>query len=252
MDRSDPILEIVALRKRYGEINVVDIDHLEIQRKAITAIIGPNGAGKTTFFNLLTKYVDPDSGAWSFNETSMEKKQTYQIARAGMVRTFQVTKTLDRLTVMENMLLSSKRQTGEQILKSVLPLWKPQESEDEERSVEILKKYGLFEMKDHYTSALSGGQRKLLEISRALMSEPELILLDEPLAGVNPALIQDILGYMKELVAEGLTIIFVEHNIDAVVDVSDWVVCLAEGKVIAEVPPKELVNNQAVIDAYLG
>lgn len=250
--KPNSILKVENLQKQYGGLLAVDVDYLEIQKEAITAIIGPNGAGKTTFFNLITGYVKPTSGIWSFKDTPLEKKLTHQISREGMVRTFQVTKTLDRLTVMENMLLSSNQQKGEKLLQSPFPFWKKQELVDIERASELLEKYGLIKMQNHYTSTLSGGQRKLLEMTRALMNEPDLILLDEPLAGVNPALIEKILGYMRELVKQGLTVVFIEHNMDAVVDVSDWVVCLAEGKVIAEALPTELINNQAVIDAYLS
>ncbi len=258
--KSDPILEAEGLKKQYGELVAVNVNHLEIQRGQVTAIIGPNGAGKTTFFNLLTGFTRPNQGSWVLNKKSGGQNiptligglPTYQIARAGMVRTFQVTKTLDRMTVMENMLLSSQKQMGEKMLRSVWPNWKTQQYLDTQKAEELLARYGLKEMKNNYTSTLSGGQRKLLEISRALMADPELLLLDEPLAGVNPALIEKILGYMRDLANQGVTIVFVEHNMDAVVDVSDWVVCLAEGSVIAEAEPKNLINNQAVIDAYLG
>ncbi len=250
--KPDPICSISNLSHSYGGLTAVDISHLEIQRGLITAIIGPNGAGKTTLFNTITGFEKPKEGTWFLNDLPLSKALPHQIAQAKMVRTFQLTRTLDNLTVMQSMLLASNLQNGEKLRYALFSKWRHQEAQDIKRAENLLEIFNLSAMKNDHCSTLSGGQRKLLEISRVLMCEPELILLDEPLAGVNPALIEEILHYLRYLQSTGITVVFIEHNIDAVLDVSDWVVCLAQGQVISECPPDELIQNQAVIEAYLG
>ena len=171
----------------------------------------------------------------------------------GMVRTFQLTKALSRLTVLDNMKLGATGQVGERLWSALVrPRWRRQEAAIERRAEEELERFGLAHMRDEYAATLSGGQRKLLEMARALMSEPKLVLLDEPMAGVNPALTQRLLEHVLELPERGMTVLFVEHDMDVVMHISDWVICLAEGRVIAEGPPITIGTNQAVIDAYLG
>ena len=251
--KMDPILIADRVSRNFGGLTAVDVEHLEVQRGAITALIGPNGAGKTTFFNLLTGYDKPNHGEWSFNGKNLKDIPPYRVAKLGMVRTFQLTKALYRLTVIQNMALAAKDQKGESLLRSLFPFtWRRQEAEIYLRSEEILKKFKLIDKKDDFAAALSGGQRKLLELARALMVEPELIMLDEPMAGVNPALKQSLLEHIKDLRAQGKTVIFVEHDMDMVMEISDWVVVMAQGKIIAEGPPKSIINNQEVITAYLG
>ncbi len=250
--KPDPICTISGLKRSFGGVTAADIEHLEIQRGLITAVIGPNGAGKTTLFNLLTAFENPDAGQWQLNGELLTRQPAHKIAKAGMIRTFQLTKTLDHLSVLDNMLLASQRQKGERLINALLPMWRDQEKTDTAKARHILENFGLSEMLAEQALTLSGGQRKLLEISRALMSDPDFILLDEPLAGVNPALIDDILEHIRNLKKSGVTIALIEHNIDAVLEVSDWVVCLAEGSVIAECEPQDLINNQKVVDAYLG
>ena len=170
-----------------------------------------------------------------------------------MVRTFQLTKVLSRLTVMQNMMLGGQGQRGEKMLTSVFPFtWKKQEAELEARALELLQRFNLLEKKDDFAGSMSGGQRKLLEMARALMTNPTIIMLDEPMAGVNPALTQSLLGHIKELREDGMTVLFVEHDMDMVRDISDWVVVMAEGRIVAEGPPHDVMANPAVIDAYLG
>jgi|UniRef100_UPI00404ACB0D neutral amino acid transport system ATP-binding protein len=251
--KMDPILIADRVSRNFGGLTAVDVEHLEVQRGAITALIGPNGAGKTTFFNLLTGYDKPNHGEWSFNGKNLKDIPPYRVAKLGMVRTFQLTKALYRLTVIQNMALAAKDQKGESLLRSLFPFtWRRQEAEIYLRSEEILKKFKLIDKKDDFAAALSGGQRKLLELARALMVEPELIMLDEPMAGVNPALKQSLLEHIKDLRAQGKTVLFVEHDMDMVMEISDWVVVMAQGKIIAEGPPKSIINNQEVITAYLG
>jgi neutral amino acid transport system ATP-binding protein len=250
---SDAVLRVDGVRRRFGGLVAVDVDHLEIRRGLITALIGPNGAGKTTFFNLLTGFDQPDEGSWSFNGQSVTGLPAYRVARRGMVRTFQLTKALARLTVLENMRLGATGQRGERFLSSMLPfLWKSQEDAITERADELLKRFRLYEKRSDFAGSLSGGQRKLLEMARALMVEPELVMLDEPMAGVNPALKQSLLGHVKSLRDDGMTVLFVEHDMDMVRDISDWVVVMAQGRIIAEGTPQEVMGNERVIDAYLG
>jgi ABC-type branched-chain amino acid transport systems, ATPase component len=199
----DPILIADGVSRSFGGLTAVDVDHLEVPRGAITALIGPNGAGKTTFFNLLTGFDTPDSGSWEFEGESLSGIPAFKVAQRGQVRTFQLTKALSLLTVLENMKLGAKDQAGEKLWQSVFPfLWKSKEEEIEQKALELLERFKLIKLKDDFAASLSGGQRKLLEMARALMSEPTLVMLDEPMAGVNPALteslLEHILGLKKE------------------------------------------------------
>lgn len=249
----DPILVIDHVKKSFGGLTAVDVDHLEIPRGVITALIGPNGAGKTTLFNLLTGFDSPDTGAWSFQGSQLAGVSSFKVAQMGQVRTFQLTKALSLLTVLENMKLGAKNQTGEKLLNSLFPfLWRKQDTELEVKAMELLKKFKLDAKKDDFAASLSGGQRKLLEMARALMTDPVLVMLDEPMAGVNPALTQSLLEHVLNLKKEGMTVLFVEHDMHMVRHIADWVVVMAEGKVVAEGAPDTVMKEQAVIDAYLG
>ena len=251
--KPDAILTAGGVRRRFGGLVAVDVDRLEVQRGSITALIGPNGAGKTTFFNLLTGFDQPDQGDWAFNGGSLRKMQAYKIARLGMVRTFQLTKALSRLTVIENMRLGATDQAGENVFRAVLPfLWRGQERQITGQADQILAYFKLDTKRDDFAGSLSGGQRKLLEMARALMVQPEMVMLDEPMAGVNPALKQSLLGHVKALRDRGMTVLFVEHDMDMVRDVADWVVVMAQGQIIAEGPPQSVMADDRVIDAYLG
>jgi neutral amino acid transport system ATP-binding protein len=252
--KPDPILEVDDTRKSFGGLVAVDVEHLQVQRGVITALIGPNGAGKTTFFNVLTGFDDADHGSWNFDGHRIRPgTRPHTMARRGLVRTFQLTKALSKLTVMENMKLAATGQRGERFWSALVPpLWTSQERENEERALELLERFGMLHMKDEYAATLSGGQRKLLEMARALMVEPRMIMLDEPVAGVNPALRDNILEHVLELPGAGMTVLFVEHDMDVVMGISDWVVCMAEGRIIAEGPPRAVGQDPAVIDAYLG
>ena len=251
--KPDPILIADKITRQFGGLTAVNVDHVEIQRGSITALIGPNGAGKTTFFNLLTGYDSPNSGTWSFNGKALNGIPPHKVARLGMVRTFQLTKALYRLTVMENMLLGARAQKGESVLLSVFPwIWRAQEAQIQIKATSILTKFKLLEKQDDFAAALSGGQRKLLEMARALMVEPEMVMLDEPMAGVNPALKQSLLEHIKDLRSEGKTVLFVEHDMDMVHEISDWVIVMAQGQIIAEGTPASVMGNSQVIEAYLG
>ena len=249
----DPILVADKVSRRFGGLVAVDVDHVEIPRGAITALIGPNGAGKTTLFNLLTGFDKPDTGTWSFSGSNLAGVPAHKVAKMGQVRTFQLTKALGLLTVLENMKLGAKGQQGENIFKSIFPFfWKKQEDENEQRAIEILERFKLLKLKDDFAASLSGGQRKLLEMARALMSNPTLVMLDEPMAGVNPALTESLLEHILDLKKQGMTVLFVEHDMHMVRHIADWVIVMAEGQIIAEGSPDEVMRNEAVVDAYLG
>ena len=251
--KPDPILVADGIVRRFGGLTAVDVAHVEVQRGSITALIGPNGAGKSTFFNLLTGFDTPNDGTWTFNGQSLSGVPPHKVARRGMVRTFQLTKALSRLTVMQNMLLGATGQKGEGFLRAVFPpSWRKQEQDNTVRAEELLARFKLDTKRDDFAGTMSGGQRKLLEMARALMVGPEMVMLDEPMAGVNPALTQSLLGHVKQLREDGMTVLFVEHDMDMVRDISDWVIVMAQGKVIAEGPPAAIMADDAVIDAYLG
>jgi neutral amino acid transport system ATP-binding protein len=251
--KTDPILVADGVTRRFGGLTAVNVDHLEFQRGVITGLIGPNGAGKTTLFNLLTGFDKADTGTWSFNGTDMRGLPAHKVAQSGMVRTFQLTKALSRLTVLDNMKLGATGQQGERFFSSLVPTWwRSQEKANEERAEGLLERFNLAHMRDEFAGSLSGGQRKLLEMARALMVEPDLVMLDEPMAGVNPALAQTIISHVQDLAADGLTVVFVEHDMDVVRTISDWVVVMAEGRVVAEGRHSTIVADPEVIDAYLG
>jgi len=249
----DPIIVADHIKRSFGGLTAVDVEHLEIPRGAITALIGPNGAGKTTLFNLLTGFDKPDTGEWTFDGQGISGIPAFKVARKGQVRTFQLTKALGLLTVLDNMKLGAKDQGGESLARALFPwLWRKQEAEIEARALELLARFKLDEKRDDYAAGLSGGQRKLLEMARALMSQPTLVMLDEPMAGVNPALTQSLLDHILNLKTQGMTVLFVEHDMHMVRHIADWVIVMAEGRIVAEGDPHEVMANPAVIDAYLG
>ncbi|MFM7391127.1 MAG: ABC transporter ATP-binding protein [Actinomycetota bacterium] len=248
-----PVITATGVVKTFGGLRAVDVERLEIRRNKITALIGPNGAGKTTFFNLLTGFDQVDSGVITLDGEDITGTPPHRLAAKGMVRTFQLTKALAKLSTIENMKLGALDQLGEKFWAALIPgSWTKQEREIEARADAILKRFNLTHMRDEFAGTMSGGQRKLLEMARALMTEPRVVMLDEPMAGVNPALAQSLLELIKMLPDEGRTVIFVEHNMDVVQEISDWVIVMAEGRIIAEGTPAEIKRNKAVVDAYLG
>jgi neutral amino acid transport system ATP-binding protein len=251
--KTDPMVVADGVQRTFGGVHAVDVDHVEIPRGAITALIGPNGAGKTTFFNLLTGFDKPNKGSWSFDGREIGGVPAYKVARRGMIRTFQLTKSLAMMSVMENMRLGAQQQPGENIARALIPaLWKPREAEVTARAEDLLARFKLDTKADDFASSLSGGQRKLLEMARALMSQPKMIMLDEPMAGVNPALTQSLLHHILDLKSSGMTVLFVEHDMHVVREIADWVIVMAEGRIVAEGYPDAVMSDQAVIDAYLG
>ncbi|NCS13230.1 MAG: ABC transporter ATP-binding protein [Microcystis aeruginosa G13-09] len=248
------LLSAKGLSKSFGGIRAVNNADLDVPQGSITGLIGPNGAGKTTLFNLLSNFIRPDKGEVFLDGQPIHQLPPYQIALKGCVRTFQVARVLSRLTVLENMLLASPGQTGENFLK----VWfqgakiRQQEQENRAKALDILDSIGLGEKAQDYAGALSGGQRKLLEIGRVLMTKPKLILLDEPAAGVNPTLIAQISDHIIEWNRQGITFLIIEHNMDVIMSLCHHVWVLAEGTNLADGIPSEIKKNERVLKAYLG
>ncbi len=251
--KPDAVLTANGVLRRFGGLTAVDVATLAVQRHTITALIGPNGAGKTTLFNVVSGFDHLDAGEVTLDGRRVDRLPAYRRAQLGMVRTFQLTKALGRLTVLENMLLAAPNQSGERFLGAFLPArWLRDEHANTQRAMALLDRFRLADKAHDFAAELSGGQKKLLEMARALMVNPAVVLLDEPMAGVNPALVDSLLDHVAQFRDEGRTVLFVEHDMDVVMHISDWVVCMAEGHVIAEGPPASIGTNPAVIDAYLG
>ena len=255
MNDAAPIFRAERVVKRFGGIRAVNGATMDVREGSITALIGPNGAGKTTFFNVITGFYKPDGGSATFDGKPTLGHPPYAIARLGMVRTFQITKALAAMPVIDNMMLAAPDQPGESLFGTIFrqPANRSREREVRNQAGELLEMFNLQALADSYAGTLSGGQRKLLELARALMTKPRFLLLDEPMAGINPTLGRRLLEHMERLRTEdGVTFLFVEHDMDVVMNHSDRVIVMAEGRVIAEGEPHEVRSNQAVIDAYLG
>ena len=251
---SNKYLEVTNLKKSFGGIKAVDVESLNLNRNELTSIIGPNGAGKTTFFDLISGFQDSDEGKVYLNNKNISKSQPYAIARLGMIRTFQLTKVFDRMTVLENMMFSASTVNNDSFLKSLakLPSQKTTEKKIRDKSFEIMKELNIDHMANSYAREMSGGQKKLLELGRSIINNPSVLLLDEPLAGVNPKLAEEILQIILNLAGKEISILMVEHNIEAVMKISERVIVLAEGKVIADSTPENIRTDEKVIEAYLG
>jgi neutral amino acid transport system ATP-binding protein len=250
-----PILAAEGVVKYFGGVRAVNGATMDVREGSITALIGPNGAGKTTFFNVLTGFYKGDAGAVQFGGRQIIRRSPSAIARLGMVRTFQITKALSRMPVIDNMMLAAPEQPGERLINVVFRpgAVRRREREVREQAMEMLEVFDLAKLADKYAGTLSGGQRKLLELARALMTKPRMLLLDEPMAGINPTLGRRLLEHMRQLrEQEGVTFLFIEHDMEVVMGHSDRVIVMAEGRVIADGEPQEVRSDQAVIDAYLG
>jgi neutral amino acid transport system ATP-binding protein len=252
---SDAILEVERVEKRFGGVRAVDGATFAVERGSITALIGPNGAGKSTLFDVVSGFERAVGGAVRLDGRSIYRLPAYAIARRGLVRTFQLTKTLNVMSVLDNMLLAAPGHPGER-----LSAWlvRPRaarrlEREAKTRALELLEAFDLGGHAGDYAGTLSGGQRKLLELARALMLAPRLVLLDEPLAGVNPTLGRRLLEHIEELrTRDGTTVLFVEHDMEVVMNHSDRIIVMAQGRVIAEGSAEDVRKNETVVEAYLG
>jgi len=253
--RADPILAIDGLHKSFGGLEAVAGAEFSVRRGSLTALIGPNGAGKTTLFDLITGFSRSDRGTIRFDGSVIGRLPPYRIARLGLVRTFQLTRVFAAMTVLENLMLASPGQPGESLLHLLTPgrTHRRSEAAVRERAFALLGRFNLREKSQDYAGTLSGGQRKLLELARALMTSPRMVLLDEPMAGVNRVLGRELLDYVEELRrTEDVTFLFVEHDMDIVMTRADHVVVMAEGAVITADSPERVRANPRVIEAYLG
>ncbi|RGE21127.1 ATP-binding cassette domain-containing protein [Leucobacter sp. wl10] len=249
----EPMLTATSVSRSFGGVKAVDVAEFAVPTGRLTGLIGPNGAGKSTLFNILTGFERADSGAWHFMGEDITGVPGYRIARSGLVRSFQLTRLVPGMSVLENLLLAAPEQPGERLaLAGLSPAWRPRENANTARAEELLARVRLFEKRDEDAAGLSGGQRRLLEIARSLMLEPKLLMLDEPLAGVNPALRETVMQHLVELRDEGLTILFIEHDMDAIMNLSDHVICMGGGAVIAVGTPAEVASSPEVVEAYLG
>lgn len=250
----DKLLLARGLAKSFGGIQAVRDADIYVEPGSITGLIGPNGAGKTTLFNLLSNFIKPDRGEVIFAGKTISNLQPHQIAQLGFIRTFQVARVLSRLSVLENMLLAKPKQTGENFWRVWLqqPQLRREEKANQEKAMQILESVGLAAKAHDYAGALSGGQRKLLEMARTLMTDPKLILLDEPAAGVNPTLIKQICEHILTWNKSGISFLIIEHNMDVIMSLCDRVWVLAEGTNLATGTPAEIQSNEAVLQAYLG
>jgi neutral amino acid transport system ATP-binding protein len=252
---AEPILEVRDAAKSFDGLRAVAGASFSVARGSITALIGPNGAGKTTMFDLLSGFGRLDAGMIRFAGRTIGGMAPHRIARLGLVRTFQLTRVLAGMSVLDNMLLAAPSQPGEHLAFLLISPGRARSAEAaaRERADSLLDTFGLGAKAADYAGALSGGQRKLLEIARALMTEPALVLLDEPMAGVNPTLGRSILDHIEALRHEhGTTFLFVEHDMDVVMSRADSVVVMAQGRVIASGTPTEIRADPAVVEAYLG
>jgi neutral amino acid transport system ATP-binding protein len=249
------ILEVREVVRAFGGLRAVDDASFDVEAGSITALIGPNGAGKSTLFNVISGFLSAERGRVQFEGRRIDRAQPHRIARRGLVRTFQVPRTLTRMSVLDNILVAATRHPGERLngLAFRPGVARRREQKARSRAAELLTLFRLDGHAGEYAGVLSGGQRKLLDFARVLMAEPRLVLLDEPMAGVNPALGRQLIEHVLRLRAEaGMTFLFVEHDLDIVMEASDHVIVMNEGRVIASGDPEQVRGNQRVVDAYLG
>ncbi len=248
------ILEVENISITFGGLKAVQKASLTVERGTITSVIGPNGAGKTTLFNLVSGSLTADSGSIKLDGTSIEKLKPHQIAHLGLIRTFQGAKIIKRLSVLENIVLAGQGNPGEKLWRILTPkVRREYEEAAKEKAYGLLKEVGLENLSDSLAGILSGGQRKLLDLSRCLMADPKIMLLDEPFAGVNPALVERLLTVLNAIRAKhSLSFLLVEHDLETVMSISDKVVVMAQGEVIASGLPGSIYDNEVVVDAYLG
>ena len=249
-------LRVDGLVKRFGGITAVDGASFEVEAGSITGLIGPNGAGKSTTFNCITGVHGPTAGHVYFKNQEITGLEPHRIANKGLVRTFQITRELGEMTVLENLMLAPKNQRGESAIRSVTPGLRngviEEELEIRDRAWEMLEFFEIDHLATENAETLSGGQRKLLEMARALMTDPEMVLLDEPLAGVNPTPEEKLLDRVHDLREDGYTFLLVEHDMDVIMNNCDHIVVMHQGSVLSEGTASEIRDDERVIEAYLG
>jgi ABC-type branched-subunit amino acid transport system ATPase component len=250
---AQPLLAVRDIRRDFGGLKAVDGASFDAMSGRITGLIGPNGAGKSTLMGIVAGAIRPDAGTVRFDGNDVTGLPSYKIARLGIVRTFQLSAEFSKLTVLENLLVAAPGQKGESLLGAELgrAYWGRGEAALVDVARDVLARFGMTPKENELAGNLSGGQTRLLEIMRALMSKPKMLLLDEPFAGVNPTLAREIEQYLLDLRADGLSMIMVEHELSVVERLCDPVVVMAQGKVIAEGSMRDVGSRQEVLDAYL-
>ena len=248
------MLKVVDVHKSFGGIMALDGVSLEVERGSITGLIGPNGSGKSTLFNIISGFHPKDAGEIYLKGQRIDDLPPDAVARKGVGRTFQISQAPAKMTVLENMLLAPKGQMGEGLWNALFGRRRVlhQEKHNVENALDLLRSVELIDLRNEYTGNLSGGQKKLLSLGRILMAEPEIILLDEPTAGVNPTLIKSLMRLIDDLRKGGKTFFFVEHNMKVISDICDKVYVLDFGKKIAEGTPREIQEKEEVLEAYLS
>lgn len=248
-----PLLQVKSLQRSFYGVKAVDGLDLEVQEGTITGLIGPNGAGKTTAFQCITGVIEPDAGNVIFAGQDIAGASPDKISRTGLLRTFQIARGISRLSVLDNLLLYAPDQPGESLLSAVLGRGKAAEEAALERAWTVVKKLNLLRVANNPAGALSGGQKKLLEIGRALMAGPRMIMLDEPMAGVNPSLSLEIADHILRLREEdGITFLMIEHHMEMVGRLCDPVIVMAEGRQLMTGAFRDVAENRTVQDAYMG
>jgi len=251
---ANEVLSAISVCKGFGGILALDHCSIRVEEGDIVGLIGPNGAGKSTLFDVISGFLPPDAGSIVFSGREILGLPAHKIARLGLVRTFQIPRSLMRMTVLENMMLGAQGQAGERLCNPLIRRHKvmSQETEIREKAEGILEFFDLGRMRDEYAGSLSGGQKKMLEMARALMANPRLLLLDEPFAGVNPALADRMIERIRILKEKGLSIIIIEHAIPYVLALSDELYVLNKGRVLASGRPDAVISDRRVFEAYLG
>ncbi|WP_435348907.1 ABC transporter ATP-binding protein [Haloarchaeobius sp. HRN-SO-5] len=248
----DTILAVEDLRKSFGGLVAVDGATFEVERGDVVGLIGPNGAGKSTTFNLITGYYEADAGTVRFRDEDVTDLPPEERATKGMVRTFQITRELTGMKVDQNMRLGGQDHDGERVVHALTGSASDREAEIGVRAEELLEELELWDLRDEYAGNLSGGQRKLLELGRVLMTDPDLLLLDEPMAGVNPSLTDDIIEKIHDLSDRGITFLIVEHDVDMIMNISDKVIGMHQGRVLTSGPPDVVQKDDDLLEAYFG
>jgi branched-chain amino acid transport system ATP-binding protein len=249
------MLEIKDVHKSFGGLKAIDGCSLSVKQGSITGLIGPNGAGKTTLFNVITGHYKPDEGSIVFEDQEIGGLAPHQIFGKKLYRTFQITREFAQMSVLENLMIMPEGQIGEKFWNTWFKLKgiKQQEIENRDKALEVLEFVELIDLKDEYAGSLSGGQKKLLELARSMMADPEMVLLDEPGAGINPTLMKKLMYNIQTLRDQkGLTFLLIEHDMDLVMNLCDPVIVMSEGKKLAEGTAEEIKCNEQVLEAYLG